>query len=178
MKAHLREKDKEIFLKYIKKGKIIFEYGCGCSTYEMNEEKNIKKIYSVESDYNWIHKILSSLPENHKVEFIFNDFEVETKPWGYPSENCSIEKKIQYSNQLSFINETIDINTTWFEDKGFTVFPRYSPIVAWTGQYILIYGGLALTDDLRVTYVNDGFVIDLAYRLYSPIKTYRAQNTP
>ena len=28
IKAHLREKDKEIFLKYIKQGKIIFEYGC------------------------------------------------------------------------------------------------------------------------------------------------------
>lgn len=109
IKAHLREKDKEIFLKYIKQGKIIFEYGCGGSTYEMNEEKNIEKIYSVESNYGWIKKILSLLPENHKVEFIFNDFEVETKPWGYPGETCSIEKKIQYSNQLSFINETIDI---------------------------------------------------------------------
>ena len=41
MKTYLREKDKEIFLKYIKQGKIIFEYGCGGSTYEMNEEKNI-----------------------------------------------------------------------------------------------------------------------------------------
>ena len=93
IKAHLREKDKEIFLKYIKQGKIIFEYGCGGSTYEMNEEKNIEKIYSVESNYGWIKKILSLLPENHKVEFIFNDFEVETKRWGYPSETCSIEKK-------------------------------------------------------------------------------------
>lgn len=109
MKAHLREKDKEMFFKYIKQGKIIFEYGSGGSTYEMNEEKNIQKIYSVESNNGWIKKILSLLPENHKVEFIFNDFEVETKPWGYPGENCSIEKKIQYSNQLSFINETIDI---------------------------------------------------------------------
>ena len=57
--------------------------------------------------------------------------------------------------------ETIEINAAWFEEKGFTVFPRYSPIVAWTGRYILIYGGLSLTEDLRVTSVNDGFVIDI-----------------
>ena len=64
MKTYLREKDKEIFLKYIKQGKIIFEYGCGGSTYEMNEEKNIQKIYSVESDYDWINKIVSLLRES------------------------------------------------------------------------------------------------------------------
>ena len=33
--------------------------------------------------------------------------------------------------------------------------------MVWTGRYILVYGGLSLTDDLRVTSVNDGFVIEL-----------------
>ena len=86
--------------------------------------------------------------ENDDVIFVFGGF----------AENAAVATGAYIKRSTG---EEVSIDAAWFEEKGFTVFPRYSPIVVWTGRYILVYGGLSLTDDLRVTSVNDGFVIEL-----------------
>lgn len=57
MKPHLRNEDIPLFMKYLNKCTNYFEFGSGGSTYVASELDNIKNIYSVESDQNWINKL-------------------------------------------------------------------------------------------------------------------------
>jgi hypothetical protein len=50
MKPYFYSNDLKCFYKYLDKANIYFEYGSGGSTYQASIRKNIKKIYSVESD--------------------------------------------------------------------------------------------------------------------------------
>jgi len=53
MEPHLSKNDKKIFYKYLDNANVYFEYGSGGSTYQASIRKNIKTIYSVESDITW-----------------------------------------------------------------------------------------------------------------------------
>ena len=53
MEPHLAPNDKKMFYNYLKKSSFYFEYGSGGSTYQASIRKNIKKIFSVESDTKW-----------------------------------------------------------------------------------------------------------------------------
>ena len=57
MEPHLQKNDKEMFYRYLKNISVYFEYGSGGSTYQASIRKNIKSIYSVESDIEWQKKL-------------------------------------------------------------------------------------------------------------------------
>lgn len=111
MKAYFKENDKNMFFKYIKNRKIYFEWGCGGSTFQLSKKKNIKTIYSVESDLEWIKKVNSKLKnyQKNKINWIENDLNTESNTWGYPSLDCPLKKKIDYSSQILNIKEIPDI---------------------------------------------------------------------
>ena len=50
-----------MYYKYLDKAKIYFEYGSGGSTYQASIRDNIKKIYCVESDLNWLNKLKENI---------------------------------------------------------------------------------------------------------------------
>ena len=57
MQPRLAGKDKNLFYKYLDNASVYFEYGSGGSTYQESIRKNIKTIYSVESDIIWQKKL-------------------------------------------------------------------------------------------------------------------------
>ena len=75
-----------MFYKYLNRAKIYFEYGSGGSTYQASIRDNIKKIYCVESDLNWLNKLKENIKKN----------EMDTRPntWGRCGENATNEQKI------------------------------------------------------------------------------------
>ena len=107
MKPWFKKNDELMFYKYLKKTEIYFEYGIGGSTYQAAINKNIKYIYSVESDENWFNKLKKILKNNEKVNFIFNEMETLPNTLGKPGVNCPIFKKISYSNQFTLLNKEI-----------------------------------------------------------------------
>jgi hypothetical protein len=54
MEPCLLPNDKLMFYKFLEKSTNYFEFGSGGSTYQASIRKNIKQIYSIESDKNGI----------------------------------------------------------------------------------------------------------------------------
>ena len=71
MEPHVSDNDKKIFYKYLDNINVYFEYGSGGSTYQASIRKNIKTIYSVESDSTW-HKKLKETITNTNINYIYN----------------------------------------------------------------------------------------------------------
>ena len=94
--------DTIMFYKYLEKSEIYFEFGSGGSTYQASIRNNIKKIYTVESDLNWINK-LKNIIQTNNITFIFNEMDTQPKTWGKFGENATDEQKINYSNQIQTI---------------------------------------------------------------------------
>ena len=61
MEPHFVETDKLMFYKYLDNAENYFEYGSGGSTYQALIRDNIKSIYSVESDIDWINKVNNNI---------------------------------------------------------------------------------------------------------------------
>ena len=76
MEPNLQPTDKKMFYKHLIKSSVYFEYGSGGSTYKASIVKNIKKIYSVESDSEW-HDLLKQKIQNNNVNFIYNDINTQ-----------------------------------------------------------------------------------------------------
>ena len=100
MEAHLKKNDKQLFYKYLDKSNIYFEYGCGGSTYQAGMRKNIKKIYSVESDIEW-QKELKNKIKHPNVTFIYNEMDTQPNSWGNPGRNATQQQKKKYSNRMN-----------------------------------------------------------------------------
>lgn len=90
-------------LEYLKdilqKSSVYLEIGAGGSTVLANQYVK-KEVYVIESDMEWIQKVKSDLPENHKVHFLMADIETIPNTWGYPGPHCSSEKKQMYSRSV------------------------------------------------------------------------------
>ena len=99
MKPKMLKNDTIMFYKYLEKSEIYFEFGSGGSTYQASIRNNIKKIYTVESDLNWINK-LKNIIQTNNITFIFNEMDTQPKTWGKFGENATDEQKINYSNQI------------------------------------------------------------------------------
>ena len=99
----MKKSDMEMFLKYLQKASVYFEYGSGGSTYQALFMPNIKKVISIESDIDWIRKVEKScktLPEtDDRLRFVHIDFG-KAKKWGYPGKSCTVQQRINYSNQF------------------------------------------------------------------------------
>ena len=93
------ENDRNLFYEYLNKATIYFEYGSGGSTYQASIRKNIKKIYSVESDIAW-HNKLKQIIKTPNVKYIYNEMCSRPNNWGNPGKNATKEQKINYSNQI------------------------------------------------------------------------------
>ena len=100
MQPHLKKNDKVLFYKYLDNCSVYFEYGSGGSTYQAAIRKNIKKIYSVESDKQWHNKIKQNIENTSKIDFLYNEMDTLPNTWGYPGPKSTREQWINYSNQL------------------------------------------------------------------------------
>ena len=83
MEPHLSKNDKKLFYKYLDKGNVYFEYGSGGSTYQASIRKNIKTIYSVESDISWQKKLNKTIKHDN-INYIYNEMETKPNTWGNP----------------------------------------------------------------------------------------------
>jgi hypothetical protein len=99
MEPFLATNDKIMFYKYLDKANVYFEYGSGGSTYQANIRNNIRKIYSVESDINWINTIKNNIQSN-KINFFFNEMNTQPNSGGNPGPNSTHTQWINYSNHM------------------------------------------------------------------------------
>ena len=104
MEPHLSKNDKIIFYKYLDNRNVYFEYGSGGSTYQASIRKNIKTIYSVESDITWQKKLKKTITHPN-INYIYNEMDAEGQPWGYPGKNATNIQKINYSNQITKLSK-------------------------------------------------------------------------
>jgi protein O-GlcNAc transferase len=99
MEPSFKIKDKQMFYKYLNKCKIYFEYGSGGSTYQASIRYNITKIFSVESDKEWLN-ILQKKISSKNVIHLFNEMNVQPNTWGHPGPNSTQLQRINYSNHI------------------------------------------------------------------------------
>jgi len=79
MIPELSENDMKMFYRYLDKETVYFEYGSGGSTYQANLRPNIQKIYTVESDKNWLNKLNSVIKNNTKITYIYSNMVIHLK---------------------------------------------------------------------------------------------------
>ena len=99
MEPEMANNDKNLFYTYLNNANVYFEFGSGGSTYQASIRKNIKKIYSVESDIKWHNKLKNTI-KNDKINFIFNEMDTQPNTWGNPGQNATQIQKINYSDQI------------------------------------------------------------------------------
>ena len=104
MEAHFSKNDKIIFYKYLDNTNVYFEYGSGGSTYQASIRKNIKTIYSVESDITWQKKLNQTI-KNPNINYIYNEMDTKPDTWGNPGKNATNIQKINYSNQITKLSK-------------------------------------------------------------------------
>ena len=104
MEPHLAKNDTEIFYKYLDNANVYFEYGSGGSTYQASIRKNIKTIYSVESDITWQKKLNQTI-KNTNINYIYNEMDTKPNTWGNPGKNATDIQKINYSNQITKLSK-------------------------------------------------------------------------
>lgn len=103
MEPHFSKNDKIIFYKYLDNTNVYFEYGSGGSTYQASIRKNIKTIYSVESDITWQKKLNQTI-KNPNINYIYNEMDTKPYTWGNPGKNATNIQKINYSDQMRRIS--------------------------------------------------------------------------
>jgi len=99
MNPWLAHNDTTMFYKFLDKATVYFEYGTGGSTYQANIRNNIIKIYSVESDIQWLNKLQQQI-RSGKVVFLYNEMDAQPNKCGYPGENSTPTQMINYSNHI------------------------------------------------------------------------------
>jgi hypothetical protein len=89
MIPELGANDIKMFYRYLDRSTVYFEYGSGGSTYQANLRPNIQKIYTVESDKNWMNKLNSVIKNNTKITYIYNEMGTKPHTWGTSLANYS-----------------------------------------------------------------------------------------
>ena len=100
MIPELSANDMKMFYQYLDKATVYFEYGSGGSTYQANLRPNIQKIYSVESDKTWMNKLNTSIKNNSKITYLYNEMGTKPRTWGFPSKSCDKSKLANYSEHI------------------------------------------------------------------------------
>ena len=110
--AYLTEKERFFFTLLLKKSKKYLEFGMGGSTLLAYMTPNIKKIISIDSDYNWIQNIknFKNLKNEEGKRIILNYINVgKVRNWGFPitkNSNISNYSKLifqKYENDYDFV---------------------------------------------------------------------------
>ena len=104
MEPLLKNNDKIMFYKFLNKADIYFEYGSGGSTYQASLKKNIKKIYTIESDITWQNKLKKNI-KNKNITYFYNEMNTIPNTFGHPGKNATDTQKINYSNHIIEINK-------------------------------------------------------------------------
>ena len=104
MEPHFSKNDKKMFYEYLDNINVYFEYGSGGSTYQASIKKNIKTIYSVESDITW-QKKLKQINKNPNINYIYNEMDTQPNTWGNPGKNATDIQKINYSNHITKLSK-------------------------------------------------------------------------
>jgi len=103
--------DKNLFYKYLYKSEYYFEYGSGGTTYHASLCSNIKKIISIESDYETQTKTKNMITQNKdKITFQYCDMKTLPNTWGNPGKDSTLNDWINYSNQIINVNKNISSN--------------------------------------------------------------------
>lgn len=119
----LTENEQNLLIKYLKRSKIYLEYGSGGSTFLALKESETK-IFSVESDANWIKylsswKIVKNALEQDSLKFLHADIG-PVQVFGYPLNRDNEEVFYKYSSL--FFNSYSEIKPdTIFIDGRFRV---------------------------------------------------------
>ncbi len=101
MEPWLGTNDKAMFYKYLDKAIVYFEYGSGGSTYQAHSRANIVKVYTVESDMQWLNTVKQNIKdEPNKIVFFYNEMDTLPETCGHPGPNSHPTQWIQYSNQI------------------------------------------------------------------------------
>jgi len=87
----------------------ILNIGSGGSTYQASIRDNIKKMYCVESDMNWLNKLKKNIKKNN-IKFIYNSLNSLPNTWGRCGENVTDKQKINYSSQMMKLSKN-EINS-------------------------------------------------------------------
>lgn len=106
MEPFFSPNDKKMFYNYLDNASIYCEFGCGGSTYQASIRDNIKNIFSIESDKQWID-ILKQKISSDKVNFMYNEMDTVPDTWGYPGINATDTQKKDYSSQLLNLDNNI-----------------------------------------------------------------------
>ena len=104
MEPHIATNDKNLFYKCLDNANVYFEFGSGGSTYQASIRKNIKTIYSVESDITWQRK-LNQIIKTPNINYIYNEMDTKPNTWGVPGKNATNIQKINYSNQITELSK-------------------------------------------------------------------------
>lgn len=99
MEPLLSKNDINLFYKYLDNSKIYFEFGSGGSTYQASIRKNIKQIYSVESDKIWYDK-MKNIIKNDNFRYIYNEMDSQPDTWGSVGKKCKKEQMLKYSDSI------------------------------------------------------------------------------
>jgi len=105
MEPWLAPNDKRLLYTYLDKSSVYFEYGSGGSTYQASLRKNIRQIYSVESDKIWHTKLRDILKDKQNITYLYNEMESIPNTCGYPGPNSTELQKKNYSNSIFLLDE-------------------------------------------------------------------------
>ena len=97
MEPAIKPLDKILFYKYLNKATHYMEFGSGGSTYQASIRPNIKSIYTVESDLEWI-KTLQAKITNPSIQYNYIDIQALPNSWGYPGKDCKPDDMKKYSD--------------------------------------------------------------------------------
>ena len=116
MKPHIATKDLTIFKKYLNQSKIYFEFGSGGSTYTACHTPCIEKVFSVESDKQWIDTVREQVQTDKLIQ-IFNEMGTVPNSWGHPGPNATNQQKISYSNHIVSSASHSDIDIVFIDGR-------------------------------------------------------------
>jgi len=102
MKPHLAPNDLILFYKYLDNAKVYFEYGSGGSTYQASSRENIRQLFSVESDKEWVRKLQQNIQvdDKSKITYFYNEMNTQPNTWGRPGPNSTPLQHKNYSNRI------------------------------------------------------------------------------
>lgn len=99
MKPHFAPHDAAMFERYLAQTSVYFEFGSGGSTCSANARDNVKRIYTVESDPEWLRRV-HALVDPLKCVLIYSDMDTQRNDWGNPGPKCTDAQKSAYSDQI------------------------------------------------------------------------------
>ena len=110
---------------------------------------------------------------------IYQDRHIFIEFGGFGDTGLSNTGKIKIKNETPSCDDDeifLLIDEVFFEENGFDppAFEVFSPVVVFTGQHVIIYGGLHYTSGGEVASVNSGFVVDIDTKRGWAMSTYQA----